>query len=71
MALDIDTFSNSSGGFSFFKAIGHPLAAPRIQALLARLATAGPVAISAIDILASQYHIEQGQGDRRLSLQGP
>jgi hypothetical protein len=43
MTLDIDTFSNVSGGFSFFKALGHPLAAPRIRALLERLA--GPVAI--------------------------
>ena len=43
MTLDIDTFSNVSGGFSFFKALGHPLAAPRVRALLDRLA--GPVAI--------------------------
>jgi hypothetical protein len=43
MTLDIDTFSNASGGFSFFKALGHPLAAPRIRALLYRLAA--PVAI--------------------------
>ena len=45
MTLDIDTFSNVSGGFSFFKALGHPVAAPRIRALLDRLAAAGPVAI--------------------------
>lgn len=37
MALRIDTFSNHSGGFVFFKAIGHPLTAPKITALLARL----------------------------------
>ncbi|NKB55561.1 MAG: hypothetical protein GKS00_04410 [Alphaproteobacteria bacterium] len=43
MALDIDTFSNVSGGFSFFKAVGHPLAAPRIRALLDGLAQ--PVAV--------------------------
>ena len=43
MALDIDTFSNVSGGFSFFKAVGHPLAAPKIRALLDRLE--GPVAL--------------------------
>ncbi len=43
MALDIDTFSNVSGGLSFFKAVGHPLAAPKINALLKRLP--GPVAI--------------------------
>ena len=43
MALDIDTFSNVSGGFSFFKAVGHPLAAPKIRSLLERLE--GPVAV--------------------------
>ena len=43
MALDIDTFSNVSGGFSFFKAIGHPLAVPKIRALLDALS--GPVAV--------------------------
>ena len=43
MSLDIDTFSNVSGGFSFFKAVGHPLAAPKIRALLDRLE--GPVAL--------------------------
>ena len=43
MALNIDTFSNVSGGFSFFKAVGHPLAAPKIRALLDRLD--GPVAL--------------------------
>ncbi|MDA0664188.1 MAG: hypothetical protein O3B08_15310 [Proteobacteria bacterium] len=45
MALNIDTFSNVSGGFSFFKALGHPLAAPKFRAMLAALASAGPVAI--------------------------
>ncbi len=43
MALNIDTFSNVSGGFSFFKAIGHPLAAPKVNALLNRFE--GSVAI--------------------------
>lgn len=33
MALRIETFSNHSGGFVFFKAIGHPLTAPKIAAL--------------------------------------
>lgn len=45
MALDIDTFSNASGGFSLFKALGHPLAAPKFRALLARLSKCGPVAV--------------------------
>ena len=45
MALAIDTFSNRTGGFSFFKAAGHPAVASAGRALLARLAAAGPVAI--------------------------
>ena len=45
MALDIDTFSNVSGGFSFFKALGHPLAAPKFRDMLADLAGSGPVAV--------------------------
>lgn len=44
MALDIDTFSNVTGGQSFFKAVGHPLTAERIGVLVARLAEEGPVA---------------------------
>lgn len=43
MALSIDTFSNVTGGFSFFKAVGHPLTARHIPDLLAGLP--GPVAI--------------------------
>lgn len=43
MALDIDTFSNVSGGFSFFKAVGHPLAAPKIRDLLSGLTA--PIAL--------------------------
>lgn len=45
MALKIETFSNVSGGNSFFKAAGHPLAAPLARDLLARLEGAGPVAL--------------------------
>ena len=45
MALKIDTFSNQVGGFSFFKAVGHPLTAEALDTLLARLASAGPVAL--------------------------
>ncbi len=45
MTLRIATFSNVTGGDSFFKAAGHPLAAPKAVALLARLADAGPVAV--------------------------
>jgi hypothetical protein len=45
MALKIETFSNVSGGNSFFKAAGHPLAAPLARSLVARLEAAGPVAL--------------------------
>ena len=45
MALNIDTFSNVSGGNSFFKAVSHPLAAPRAHELIGSLAAAGKVAI--------------------------
>ncbi len=45
MALNIETFSNKTGGFPFFKAIGHPAAAAAGRALVAQLADAGPVAI--------------------------
>ena len=43
MSLAIETFSNISGGFSFFKAIGHPLSARRIKTLISGMN--GPVAI--------------------------
>jgi len=45
MALNIETFSNTRGGFPFFKAAGHPQAVPRGRKLLAKLAAAGPVAV--------------------------
>ncbi len=45
MALDIDTFSNLTGGSAFFKAAGHPLVLAKVGALLDRLAASGPVAI--------------------------
>lgn len=45
MALQIETFSNLTGGQSFFKAIGHPLSAEPIAALLARLGNGGKVAV--------------------------
>lgn len=37
MALDIDTFSNVKGGFSFFKAVGHPLVVAKGYRLIAEL----------------------------------
>ena len=45
MALNIDTFSNLKGGFPFFKAAGHPAAAPLANAMFARLAAARAVTI--------------------------
>ena len=45
MALDINTFSNVKGGFPFFKAAGHPAAAPKATAMIARLAEMDSVAI--------------------------
>jgi hypothetical protein len=45
MALAIETFSNVKGGSSLFKALGHPLAAPRLEALIARLALKPRVAL--------------------------
>jgi len=36
-ALKIETFDNSKGGSTFFKAIGHPLALPKIKAILTKL----------------------------------
>ena len=45
MALDIQTFSNTSGGMALFKALGHPEAAPKAAAFVTRLASAGPVAV--------------------------
>ncbi len=43
--LDIETFNNSKGGNSFFKAVTHPVAARRAAALLSRLAAARALAI--------------------------
>lgn len=45
MALRIETFSNVTGGNSSFKALGHPLAAPKAAELLAGLRAAGPIAV--------------------------
>lgn len=44
MTLNIATFSNATGGDSFFKAIGHPLAVAPMRALIERLST-GRVAV--------------------------
>lgn len=45
MALNIETFSNLTGGNAFYKAVSHPLAAAKARTLVARLEAAGPVAV--------------------------
>ena len=45
MALDIQTFSNTDGGFPFFKAIGHPAVADAARALFAKAAEADEVLV--------------------------
>lgn len=45
MPLNIETFSNAHGGNAFFKAISHPLAAPKVEALRKELAAKGSIAI--------------------------
>ncbi|MBT4908409.1 MAG: hypothetical protein HON62_16120, partial [Rhodospirillaceae bacterium] len=45
MTLNIDTFSNIKGGFPFFKAAGHPAAAPLAKDMISRLAAARAIAI--------------------------
>jgi hypothetical protein len=43
--LNIETFDNSKGGNSFFKAVTHPVAARRAAALLSRLGAARALAV--------------------------
>jgi hypothetical protein len=45
MGLAIETFDAARGGSAFFKAIGHPLVAPRVQKLLGELAHRGSLAV--------------------------
>ncbi|HET8727387.1 MAG TPA: hypothetical protein VFO41_07750 [Alphaproteobacteria bacterium] len=45
MPLDIQTFSNTSGGSALFKALGHPEAVAKVDALVDRLAKSGKVAV--------------------------
>jgi hypothetical protein len=49
MQLSIETFTNSRGGNSFYKAVTHPLAARAWPAVKRRLAARGPVAVYDID----------------------
>jgi hypothetical protein len=43
--LEIDTFDNLRGGNAVYKALAHPLAAERLEALAAGLRESGPVAV--------------------------
>ena len=45
MAIAIETFSNTTGGSSLFKALGHPEAVAPAQALFERLSGLGPIAL--------------------------
>lgn len=45
MSLNIDTFSNVTGGFSAFKAIGHPMVREKSSVLMDKLQNAGAVAV--------------------------
>lgn len=55
MPLHIETFSNASGGSSVYKAVSHPLAAEPARALIAKLATGGPVALYDPEGLADAF----------------
>ena len=45
MALNIETFSNITGGNGFFKAMTHPLVVPMVTRLTRQLSDHAPVAI--------------------------
>lgn len=53
--LRIETFSNSRGGNSFYKAVTHPLAARAWPALRRRLEAEGPVAVYDLDGCADAF----------------
>ncbi len=79
MSLQIETFANpktvwsaaprnSSGGSSLFKALGHPLAAEAAAGLMARLKTAGRIAIFDPDGIAESF--DQLYGLRSCAIAG-
>ena len=45
MALNINTFSNITGGLPFFKAIGHPDASNKIKTIMSELGKDCPIAV--------------------------
>ena len=55
MPLRIETFRNDSGGNALYKALSHPLAAERIQTLLAKLKSCGPFAVYDPDGIAEAF----------------
>ncbi len=61
MPLNIETFSNVSGGNAFFKALTHPIAAQKADALIRTLKAKGQVAIydplNLADMIAQAYEI--------------
>jgi hypothetical protein len=57
MPLRIETFRNDSGGNALYKALSHPLAAEKAQALLAKLGASGPLAIYDPDGIAEAFDI--------------
>ena len=45
MSLNFETFSNVTGGFSAFKAIGHPMVSKQSKILMTNLQKASDVAV--------------------------
>ncbi len=68
MPLRIETFSNASGGNAFFKALTHPIAAEKAEALLNALRAEGRVAI--YDPLNMADMVSQAYGLESLPLDG-
>jgi len=67
MTLSIETFKNAdlsqgwrpgnnAGGATLFKALGHPVTAPKARALVERLAGLGPVAVYDPQDMVSNFH---------------
>ena len=68
MALDIETFSSTSGPSALFKAIGHPAAAAPARAMIADLVAAETLmneVRQGIGLMLLQPTEERAAGDRR------
>jgi hypothetical protein len=57
MPLRIETFRNDSGGNALYKALSHPLAAEKAQALLTKLGASGPFPIYDPDGIAEAFNV--------------